>query len=427
MDQGHKGAVLELPKTESLYQVAIQQLKAAEDALCLDRGMRDMLESCAAELTVRFPVKMDDGSLRMFEGYRVQHNLARGPGKGGIRYHPWVELDEVRALAMWMTWKCALMELPFGGAKGGVACQPKDLSERELEHLTRRYASEIAVLIGADRDIPAPDVNTDARIMAWFLDTISMHRGYLSPEVVTGKPLSLGGTVGRVEATGRGVMISALETLKHLALPAESARVVVQGYGNVGFHAAKLLREAGCNIVAASDSSGGVYNPAGLDPDKLGRFKKSGGRLFEYQDGDSLTNEELLTLPCEILVPAAMESQLTGVNAGQVQTRAVVEGANGPTTPEADQIFKDRGILVIPDILANAGGVVVSYLEWVQDRQRYFLDLEEVDFRLDKLMKRGYSQVLAAAEKTGVTMREAALTIAVKRVVDTTRDRGIYP
>jgi len=427
MDRGQRGAVLELPKTESLYQVAIQQLKAAEDALDLERGMRDLLESCKAELTVRFPVKMDDGSIRVFEGYRVHHNLARGPGKGGIRYHPWVEIDEVRALAMWMTWKCALMELPFGGAKGGVACQPKELSERELEHLTRRYASEIAVLIGTDRDIPAPDVNTDAKIMAWFLDTISMHRGYLSPEVVTGKPLSLGGTVGRVEATGRGVMITALETMKHLDLPVESARVVVQGYGNVGFHAARLLGEAGCTLVAASDSSGGVYNPAGLDPEKLGRYKKAGGRLFEYQEGDALTNEEVLTLPCEILVPAAMESQITGQNAGLVRTRAVVEGANGPTTPEADQIFKDRGVLVIPDILANAGGVVVSYLEWVQDRQRYFLELEEVDFRLDKLMKRGYAQVLEAAEKTGVSMREAALTIAVRRVVETTRDRGIYP
>ncbi|NQW22461.1 MAG: Glu/Leu/Phe/Val dehydrogenase [SAR202 cluster bacterium] len=427
MDGEQSGAVLERPETGSLYQVAVEQLRVAEDALGLDRGMREILESCKAELTVRFPVKMDDGYIRVFEGYRVQHNMARGPGKGGIRYHPWVELDEIRALAMWMTWKCALMDIPFGGAKGGVACQPKELSERELEHLTRRYASEISILIGADRDIPAPDVNTDARIMAWILDTISMHRGHLSPEVVTGKPLSLGGTVGRVEATGRGVMIAALKAMEHLRIPVEGARVVVQGYGNVGSHAARLLGEAGCRIVAASDSSGGVYNPGGLDPEKMGEFKGSGGRLVEYGEGEPLTNDELLTLPCEVLIPAAMESQLTGRNAHLVQARLVVEGANGPTTPEADMIFQERDIFVVPDILANAGGVVVSYLEWVQDRQRYFLELEEVDSKLDKLMKRSFAQVLDAAQQAGITMRAAALTLAVRRVVETTRDRGIYP
>ena len=427
MTQVNNSAVLERTDIQSLHDVAIEQLRVAEGALGLDQGMRDMIESCNAELTVRFPVKMDDGSIQVFEGYRVQHNLACGPGKGGIRYHPAVELDEIRALAMWMTWKCALMELPFGGAKGGVTCQPKELSERELENLTRRYASEIARFIGADRDIPAPDMNTNAKIMAWFLDTISMHQGHLSPEAVTGKPLSLGGTVGRVEATGRGVMVATLETLEHLDIPADGARIVVQGYGNVGFYAAKLLAEAGCSIVAASDSSGGVYNPAGLDPVTLGAFKESGRRLADYGGGDTLTNAELLSLPCEILIPAAMESQLTGHNAGLVRARAVVEGANGPTTTEADRIFHDRDILVVPDILANAGGVVVSYLEWVQDRQRYFLELAEVDARLDRQMKRGYARVVESAKKNGVTMRDAAMILAVKRVVDTTHDRGIYP
>ncbi len=419
--------VLERPETGSLYQMALQQLRIAEETLDLDAGMRQLLESCQREFTVHFPVKMDDGSLRVFTGYRVQHNLARGPGKGGIRYHPWVELDEVRALAMWMTWKCALMDLPFGGAKGGVACNPKELSEGELERLTRRYASEMAVLLGPVRDIPAPDVNTDARIMAWIMDTITMHQGYLTPDLVTGKPLSIGGTWGRVDATGRGVMVAAREALSYLKIPVEGANVVVQGYGNVGSHAAKLLGGLGCRIVAASDSSGGVYSPAGLDPNALADFKNAGGRLAEYQAGESLTNEELLELPCDLLIPAAMESQITHHNAPRVQTRVVVEGANGPTTPEADLILQDRGILVVPDILANAGGVVVSYLEWVQDRQRYFWDVEDVAAKLEKLMQDGFAEVLHTAQEYGTTLRAAALTLAVRRVVNAIKDRGIYP
>ena len=419
--------VLNRPETDSLYQVALKQLRSAEDALGLDSDLRGILESCQLELTANFPVKMDDGSIQIFTGYRVQHNLARGPGKGGIRYHPWVELDEVRALAMWMTWKCALMDLPFGGAKGGVCCDPKQLSEAEIERLTRRYTTDIEILLGPDRDIPAPDVNTDARIMAWMMDTISMHRGYLTPDLVTGKPLSIGGTQGRVSATGRGVMIATKLALSRIGIPLVGAKIVVQGFGNVGSHAARLLAEADCQIVAASDSSGGVHSAGGLDPEVMSRFKASGGRLADYPGGDRLTNQELLELPCDVLVPAAMESQITGRNAGQIQSRIVVEGANGPTAPEADEILEDRGILVVPDILANAGGVVVSYLEWVQDRQRYFWSLPEVELRLDDLIENSFTEVWDAAQESGVSLRKAALILAVGRVAEALRVRGIYP
>ena len=427
MSLSHRDTALKPAETGSLYDMALEQLRVAEDALQLDDGIRNILESCRRELTVHFPVKMDDGSLTTFTGYRVQHNMARGPGKGGIRYHPWVALDEVRALAMWMTWKCAVVNIPYGGAKGGVTCQPKELSQGELERLTRRYATEIAVLLGPYRDIPAPDVNTNAQVMAWIVDTISVHQGELSLGIVTGKPLSVGGTSGRVEATGRGVMLTAREAMSYLSISPDEARVVVQGYGNVGSHAARLLKELGCRIVAASDSSGGVYSSEGLDPAGLSAHKDGGGRLADYPEGEFVTSEELLELPCDVLIPAAMEGEVTGKNAPRIQARVVVEGANGPTTLEADQIFHDRGTLVVPDILANAGGVVVSYFEWVQDIQRYFWDIDQVATQLEKMMTRSMAEVLEIAQRDGTTMRAAAMKIAVGRVVEAIRDRGIYP
>lgn len=414
-------------ESESLYQVALRQLRSAEESLSLDRGLRAILETCQLEFTTNFPVKRDDGSVVVLTGHRIQHNLARGPGKGGIRYHPWVELDEVRALAMWMTWKCALMQLPFGGAKGGVCCDPKQMSEAELERVTRRYASEIALLLGADRDIPAPDVNTDARIMAWLMDTISMHRGYLTPDLVTGKPLSIGGTLGRVSATGRGVMVAATQALGKLGIQIKDAQAVVQGFGNVGSHGARLLAEAGCNVVAVSDSSGGIYSARGLNLEAVAAYKASGGRLADYTQAERISNQDLLELPCDILVPAALERQLTAENAHKVQAKTVVEGANGPTTPEADTIFQERGVLVVPDILANAGGVVVSYFEWVQDRQRYFWKLDEVESRLDELIQTSFEQVWRSAQESGRSMRESAMVLAVDRVAQAVKDRGIYP
>ena len=427
MSLTNAGALAEQTTTGSLYQMALRQLRSAEDTLQLDEGMRQLLESCHLEFTVHFPVKMDDGSVKVFTGYRVQHNLARGPGKGGIRYHPSVSLDEVRALSMWMTWKCAVMNIPYGGAKGGVTCQPKELSEGELERLTRRYASEIAVLLGPNKDIPAPDVNTNSRIMAWIMDTISMHQGFLSPGVVTGKPLSVGGTGGREEATGRGVMLATRGALSHLKMPLEGARVTVQGYGNVGSYASQLLAEKGCRIVAVCDSSGGVYEPGGLDPVALSAYKKDGGRLLDYPQGRAVTNQQVLELPCDVLIPAAMEDQINGKNAPNIKASAIIEGANGPTTPDADLIFQKRGVLVVPDILANAGGVVVSYLEWVQNLQRYSWETDEVEMELEKHMNRSFADVLGLAQREMVTMRTAALMLAVRRVTDAIQVRGIYP
>ena len=412
----------------SAYATALSQFDAVADRLHMDDGLRGILRAPRRELTVNLPVHMDNGSVRVFTGYRIQHSLARGPAKGGIRYHPAVDLDEVRALAMWMTWKCAVVNIPYGGAKGGVTVDPNSLSQRELEGLTRRFASEISIIIGPEKDIPGPDVGTNDQIMAWIMDTVSMHQGYSIPGVVTGKPVSIGGTVGRREATGRGVSIVIQEALKARGRPPEGATVVIQGFGNVGTHAAHLLRGMGYVVVGVSDSSGGFANPGGLDVPDILRFKQGGGRLADYPgEGESVSGEEVMGLPCDVLVPAALEGQIHGGNADRVQAWLVAEGANGPTTPEADAVLFDRGVQVVPDVLANAGGVTVSYFEWVQDLQNHFWDRSEVVQNLERVMTTAYGQVAALAAAEKVDMRMAANMLAVQRVAEAITVRGIYP
>jgi glutamate dehydrogenase (NAD(P)+) len=407
--------------------MALHQFHAAADHLSLKRGIRDSLATPHRELAVSFPVRMDDGSIRLFAGYRVHHNSVLGPTKGGIRYSPEVRISEVRALAMWMTWKSALMHLPYGGAKGGVACDPRQLSRGELERITRRYATEISILMGPQSDIPAPDVGTNAEVMAWIMDTYSMHQGYSVPSVVTGKPISIGGSVGRSDATGRGVMIAAREAARRRGLPFAGSRVAIQGFGNVGEAAARLLHEQGCRIVAVSDITGGCYRPEGLDPRAVLAFMRRSGTVVGAPGSEAVSNADVLELPCEILIPAAIEGQITRNNAARIQAGIVVEAANGPTTPEADEILADRGVLVVPDILANAGGVTVSYFEWVQDLQAYFWTEQEIDDHLERIMVSTFTRVaeLAAARRT--TIRTAALIVAVQRVADALMTRGIYP
>ena len=409
------------------WQVALTQFALAADLLSLKRGIREFLSFPKRELTVNFPVKLEDGSVRVFTGYRVHHSTVLGPTKGGIRYHPDVTLNEIRALAMLMTWKCAVVGLPFGGAKGGVICNPKELSQEELEHLTRRYATEITMFIGPESDIPAPDMGTTPQIMAWIMDTYSMHRGYSIPAVVTGKPISIGGSAGRIEATGRGVMIVARETARHLGMPLQGARVAIQGFGNVGSIAAIALHSQGCRIIAVSDSRGGVYNDKGIDPQDLLRHKEQTGSVVGYRGCDPVSNTDLLELPCEILVPSAMEGQITKENAPRIKAKIIVEGANGPTTPEADEILRERRIFVVPDILANAGGVTVSYFEWVQDLQSFFWSEEEINERLERIMMRSFREVLTVSQEKKVDMRTGALVRAVGRVADALLTRGIYP
>jgi glutamate dehydrogenase (NAD(P)+) len=411
----------------SVYAMALAQFQSAADRLDIDEGIRRVLSVPKRELTVAIPVRMDDGEVKVFRGYRVQHNLARGPGKGGIRYHPDVTLDEVKALAMWMTWKCAITGIPYGGAKGGVTCQPKEMSQGELERMTRRYATEISILIGPDRDIPAPDVNTDGRIMAWIMDTISMNGGFTVPGVVTGKPVSVGGSLGRVDATGRGVMISVMEAAARLGVDLRGARVVLQGYGNVGFTAARLLVEQGCKLIAAGDSIGASYCETGMNPIDLNTHKDSSGTVGGYPGSEQVSSQELLALPCDILIPAALEAQIRGDNAAGVRARIVVEGANGPTTPEADAILADNGVMVVPDILANAGGVVVSYFEWVQDIQRYFWDIGEINQKMDKIIADSFAEVFAISQTEKVDMRQAAMILAVSRLDEAIKARGLYP
>src|SRR5437588_5023690 len=354
------------------YQMAVQQFEAAAEKLNLSEDMREILRQPKRELAVNFPVRLDSGRIKTFTGYRVQHNVNRGPAKGGIRYSPDVTLDEVKALAMWMTWKCAVVGIPFGGAKGGVVVEPAKLSKGELQRMTRRYAYEILPLIGPERDIPAPDLGTNEQIMAWIMDTYSTREGYSVPGVVTGKPLSIGGSAGRSLATARGVMYITLATLKHLGMAVEDARIVVQGFGNVGAGTVKLLHDQGCKVVGVSDVRGGVYNPEGLTPTGLDKAEAEAGTIYGYEGGEPVTNAELLELECDVLIPAAIEGQLTERNADRVKAAVIVEAANGPTTPDADESFKERGIPVVPDILANAGGVSVSYFEWVQDLQAYY-------------------------------------------------------
>jgi len=389
--------------------------------------MREMLSACKRELTVHFPVTMDDGSIRVFTGYRVQHNLARGPAKGGLRYHPAVDLDEVKALAMWMTWKCAVVGIPYGGAKGGVVVDPKALSRAELERLTRRFATEISVLIGPEADIPAPDVGTDAQVMAWIMDTYSMHMGYTERGVVTGKPISVGGSQGRNEATSQGVVYTIQEAARARNLELSGARVAVQGYGNVGEHAARILHSLGCRIVAVSDSRGGILRPEGLVPSEVSRYKQETGSVVGAPRTQPISNAELLEIDCDILVPAALEGQIHAGNAARIRATIVAEGANGPTAPEADAVLHQRGITVIPDILCNAGGVIVSYFEWVQAREALFWSLDEVNERLRGIIVPAYTKVASLAAEQDLPLRDAAYVLAVGRVAEATTTRGIYP
>ena len=407
------------------WNVAQRQFDIAAEKMGLDSDLSAILREPKRELTAHFPVRMDDGRIKVFTGYRVQHNVSRGPAKGGIRYHQDVSLDEVRALAMWMTWKCAVVGIPYGGGKGGVTVDPKNLSKGELERLTRAYATEISVIIGPDKDIPAPDVNTTSREMAWIMDTYSRIVGASVPAVVTGKPLSIGGSRGRDEATARGGLYVIRDAYRSANKSLEGARVAIQGYGNAGSIAARLLAEDGAIIVSVSDSRGGIYNPKGIDPIAALQRKQETGSVTGYQEADQVTNEELLELPCDILVPAALENQITGENADRVKAQYILEAANGPTTPEGDAILYDRGITVLPDILANAGGVTVSYFEWVQGLQSYFWKLDMIHQSLEHIMTEAYQHVAANAEQYQVDMRTAAQILAISRVAEATLERGI--
>jgi glutamate dehydrogenase (NAD(P)+) len=409
------------------YVTALAQFDAAADYLGLNDSTRQYLRNNRRELLVRLPVRMDDGSIAVFWGCRVQHNWSRGPSKGGLRYHPAVSLDEVRALAMWMTWKCAVVNIPFGGAKGGVQVEYKKLSSRELESLTRRYAIAIGPVIGPDQDVPAPDVGTTPQTMAWIMDVYgSMQRSW-TPAVVTGKPISVGGTVGRDSATGAGIRHVVQEAARRNRLSPADTTVAIQGFGNAGQWSARLLANLGYQVVAVSDTSGGIHNGHGLDVEAALAQKLESGRVTDYKNGDRITNEELLTLPVDILVPAAFENQITSANAADVKAKIIAEAANGPTTPEADAILNDAGCLIIPDILASAGGVVVSYFEWVQNRNGMFWEEEEVNSRLDQIMTRAYQEVAALSENEKLTMRQAATVLGIRRVVETTEIRGMRP
>ncbi|HEX2922523.1 MAG TPA: Glu/Leu/Phe/Val dehydrogenase [Chloroflexota bacterium] len=409
------------------YEMALQQFNTAADKLNLEPGRREILSVCKRELTVHFPVRMDDGSVRVFTGYRVEHNFSRGPVKGGIRYHPQVDLEEVKALAMWMTWKCAVVGIPYGGAKGGVICDPKSMSLAELERLTRRYTTEISILIGPEKDIPAPDVNTNPQVMAWLMDTYSMHKGYSVPAVTTGKPLAIGGSEGRNEATARGCIYTVREGAKVRGIDLKGATAVVQGFGNAGSAAARFLAEDGAKIIAVSDSKGGIYNPNGLNPWDVIRYKEETGSVVGAPRSQSISNAELLELECDILIPAALEKQITDKNAPRMKTKLIAEAANGPTTPEADEILTANGTLIIPDILANAGGVTVSYFEWVQDLMAFFWTPEEINAKLETIMVKSFRDVKKVADDYGVTMRIAANMLAIKRVAEASSIRGIYP
>jgi len=409
------------------YDVACENFDLAADALDLDNDIRAMIKYPERMLTVTLPVRMDNGHIRDFTGYRVQHSTARGPAKGGIRFHPGVTLDEVKALATWMTWKCAVVNIPFGGGKGGVTCNPKEMSQLELEHMTRRYAASILPLIGPERDIPAPDVYTNSQIMAWIMDTYSMTKGYPVPGVVTGKPICLGGSLGRNEATGRGVFYTIQSSCEHLRIPLKGARVVVQGFGNAGSISAQLLHEAGAIVIGASDSTGAIYNKKGLDVPSLISYKERTGVLKTFPEAELIRPDELLALDCEVLVPAALENAIHEDNVHSIRAKIVAEAANGPVTPEADIVLHDKGSFVIPDILCNAGGVTVSYFEWVQDEQHLFWETQDVYNRLEKVMKNSFQEVLKIYLDRKVTTRVAANMLGVGRVAQATKLRGLYP
>ena len=421
---------VEAPAThlrENPYELAKEQLRNVAQAFAIDENLINVLSRCKKAVNVSIPTRMDDGSVQVFEGYRVTHNIARGPSKGGIRYHPDVTLDEVKALSMWMTWKCALMGIPFGGAKGGVVCDPKRLSRGELERMTRRYTSEIINDIGPERDIPAPDVGTDARVMAWIFDTYSMNKGHSVLGVVTGKPLEIGGSLGREEATARGAMYCLREALRKAGMREQGTKVAIQGFGNVGSYLARFLAEAGATIVAVSDSSGGLHNPDGIDVSAALAHKQETGALAGMRGAEAISNDELVALDCDVLAPCALEQVVTADNADKVRARIVLEGANGPTTPAADEILEDRGVVVLPDVLSNAGGVVVSYFEWVQGLQEYFWKESEVNAKLNDIITRAFNETWNVAEARGTTVRVAAYGVAVQRVAEATTIRGLYP
>jgi glutamate dehydrogenase (NAD(P)+) len=412
---------------ENPVEIARMQLAQVGEIFEIDPNLIRVLSQCKKAVEVSIPVAMDDGSIRVFLGYRVTHNIARGPSKGGIRYHPDVTLDEVKALSMWMTWKCSLMGLPFGGAKGGVICDPKLLSEKELERMTRRYTSEIINEIGPERDIPAPDVGTDGRVMAWIFDTYSMNKGHSVLGVVTGKPLSVGGSLGREEATARGSLYCIQGLAVRQGARMEDYSVVIQGFGNVGANLARLLHLEGAKVVAVSDSRGGVYNPGGIDIPAALAHKHETGSLVGLANAEEVTNEELVELPCDILAPCALEQVVTARNADRVKAPIICEGANGPVTPAADAILEDKGVLVMPDVLANAGGVVVSYFEWVQGLQEYFWHEDEINAKLRDIVARAFEETWHARESYGTSLRMAAYGLAVQRVAEATTTRGLYP
>jgi glutamate dehydrogenase (NAD(P)+) len=408
-------------------QTVLNQFDRAAARLNLDPGLREVLRHCKREFIVNFPVRMDDGTVRVFTGYRVQHSLARGPAKGGIRYHPDVTLDEARALAILMTWKCAVVRLPFGGAKGAVACNPSTLSSGEIERLTRRFTAELEPVIGPDSDIPAPDMGTGAREMAWMMDTYSMHRGYSVPAIVTGKPIEIGGSEGRQEATGHGVAFCVGEGAQRIGLSWPKVRVAIQGFGNVGSATARWLSRAGCAIVGISDLSGGVYRRDGLDLNSLTRYVQEHGKIAGFPGGAAIDNSQLLTCDCDVLVPAAMEGQIGEHNAARIQAKLIVEGANGPIDTNGDRVLSERGVTIMPDVLANAGGVTVSYFEWVQGREEFFWSEAEVWERLDKIMSRAFADVWDTAQTHQTALRDAALLLAVDRVAEAVHLRGLYP
>jgi len=417
---------VELDTKLNPFEEMVQRFNIAAAKLKLDFGLYQVLLTPDREITVAIPVQMDNGSLRVFKGYRVQHSLARGPAKGGIRYAPDVTLDEVRALAAWMTWKCAVVNLPFGGAKGGIVCDPKTLSNAELEKLTRRYTASLIDVLGPDRDVPAPDVNTDEKIMAWIMDTYSMHARHTVTACVTGKPLDLGGSVGRREATGRGCKIVCDRAISRFGMKRENTRVIIQGFGNVGSMAANILYGAGYRVIGVSDINGGIINTLGINITKLMAHVLEQKTVVGFPDAEPISGEDLLVQPCDVLLPAATENQITHENADRIQARIICEGANGPTTAQADEILFDKKVFIIPDILANAGGVTVSYFEWVQDRQGYFWNLKTVNERLEEIMVNSFDTVGVYADRHNVNMRIAAYMLAIDRVAFTIRERGIY-
>jgi glutamate dehydrogenase (NAD(P)+) len=412
---------------ENPFLLAQQQLHKVADTFGIDERLVEVLRQCKKTVEVSIPTSMDDGSVRAFAGYRVTHNVSRGPSKGGIRYHPDVTQDEVKALAMWMTWKCSLMGLPFGGAKGGVVCDPKTMSMRELERMTRRFTSEIINEIGPEKDIPAPDVGTNSQTMAWIFDTYSMNKGHSVLGVVTGKPLTIGGSLGRQEATARGATFCLESALEKKGRSMQGLRVAVQGFGNVGAYFAKFIAEQGATVVAISDSGGGIYNPNGVDVAAAFAHKRGGGSLSELKGGEQVTNDELIALDCDVFAPCALEQVVTEANADRVKARVIVEGANGPLTPTADEILEGNGVMILPDVLANAGGVVVSYFEWVQGLQEYFWKEDEVNARLNSIITRAFDETWATYEERKTSMRMAAYGLAVQRVAEATVTRGLYP